>query len=87
LYGLIALATFTGDPLRGAEFMAAFGLGTIPLLWLAQNRFGWIQARVTPKTLARLRMSLALGAALLLSWRLRASFGLPGPTVDSFLCS
>jgi len=32
LYFLITLSGFTGSALRGAEFMLAFGLGTLPLL-------------------------------------------------------
>ena len=36
LYFLLALALLSGSALRGAEFMLAFGLGTVPLLWLAQ---------------------------------------------------
>jgi sulfite exporter TauE/SafE len=86
LYAVLALSAFTGDPLRGAEFMIAFAVGTVPLLWLAQNRFGWVQGKFGPDGLARIRAVLALAAALLLTWRLRATFGLPGPTVDSFLC-
>jgi hypothetical protein len=47
---------------------------------------GWIQERLGVEALARIRVVLALGAALLITWRMRASFGLPGPSVDSFLC-
>lgn len=86
LYAVLALTTFTGDVLRGAEFMVAFGMGTVPLLWLAQNRFGWLQAKFGPQALARVRRGIALVAALLIVWRLRAVFGLPGPSVDSFVC-
>jgi sulfite exporter TauE/SafE len=87
LYAVLALSTFTGTPLRGAEFMFAFGAGTIPFLWLAQNRFGWLQAKFSPESISRVRLFLSLIAAAILTWRLRASFGLPGPTLDSFLCS
>lgn len=86
LYALVALAAFTGEPVRGAEFLFAFAVGTVPLLWFAQNRMGWIQERLGVEALARIRVVLALGAALLITWRMRASFGLPGPSVDSFLC-
>jgi uncharacterized protein len=86
LYAVLALTAFTGGALRGAEFMIAFGLGTVPLLWIAQNRFGWLSAKFGPNVLAQVRLWTALIAAALLTWRLRASFGLPGPTVDSFIC-
>ena len=39
LYFLLALALISGSALRGVEFMLAFGLGTVPLLWLAQTQF------------------------------------------------
>src|ERR1022692_2488914 len=42
LYFLLTLALLSGSALRGAEFMLAFGLGTVPLLWLAQSQSHWI---------------------------------------------
>src|SRR5208283_3967468 len=55
LYVLLALALMSGSALRGTEFMLAFGLGTVPLLWLAQSRFQWLRARLSPLWLGRLR--------------------------------
>ncbi|MDX2187225.1 MAG: sulfite exporter TauE/SafE family protein [Opitutaceae bacterium] len=86
LYFLIALAAFTGSPLRGAEFMLAFGLGTLPLLWFVQANFGWLQVRLSPRGLARLQAGLALATALVLVWRMRADFGLAGPSAGSWGC-
>jgi hypothetical protein len=86
LYFILAAALLAGSALRGAEFMLAFGLGTVPLLWLAQSRFHWLQARLSPRWLGRLRVTLALIAALLIGWRLRATLGFAGPSVDNFIC-
>ena len=86
LYFLIALATLSGSMLRGVEFMLAFGLGTVPLLWLAQSRFQWVRAKLSPLWLARTRMTLALTTAAVVGWRLRATLGFAGPDPASFLC-
>ncbi|MEZ0215710.1 MAG: sulfite exporter TauE/SafE family protein [Rariglobus sp.] len=82
LYFLIAMAAFTGSAVRGAEFMLAFGLGTVPLLWLVQANYGRLKLRLTPVTLARMQAGLALVTALVLTWRLRVG----GPTMDNFIC-
>ena len=86
LYFLLSLALFAGSALRGAETLLAFGLGTVPLLWLAQSQFHWLQARLSPLWLGRLRVTLALATALVIGWRLRATLGLAGPAVDNFIC-
>jgi len=86
LYFLVALALLSGSALAGVEFMLAFGLGTVPLLWLAQSQFHRVQARLPALWLERARTALALAAALLVTWRLRATFGLPGPDPSSFVC-
>jgi sulfite exporter TauE/SafE len=36
LYLLFGASLLTGSGMRGAEFALAFGLGTVPLLWLIQ---------------------------------------------------
>ncbi len=86
LYFLIALALLSGSAVKGIEFMLAFGLGTVPLLWLAQSQVRWISARFSPAWLARARLVLALATALIISWRLRATLGLPGPDPSTFVC-
>lgn len=86
LYFLLSLALLSGSALRGAETLLAFGLGTVPLLWLAQANFHWIRGRLGPQTLARLRGGLALAVAVLLAWRLRGTLGLGGPGAGDFLC-
>jgi len=86
LYFLIALATLSGSALRGLEFMIAFGLGTVPLLWLAQSQFQWVRAQLSPLWLARTRTVLALTAAAVVAWRLRATLGFIGPDPSSLIC-
>jgi sulfite exporter TauE/SafE len=86
LYFLLALALISGSALRGVEFMLAFGLGTVPLLWLAQSQFQWVRARLSPLWLGRVRVGLALVVALVISWRLRGTLGLQGPDPASFIC-
>lgn len=86
LYFMIALALLAGSPLRGIEVMLAFGLGTVPLLWLAQSQFQWVRRRLSPLWLGRMRVTLALATASLIGWRLRATLGFPGPDPLNFVC-
>jgi sulfite exporter TauE/SafE len=86
LYFLVALALLTGSALRGVEFMLAFGLGTVPLLWFAQSQFHWVRQKLSPLWLNRARLALALTTALVLSWRLRGTLGLGGVDPASFVC-
>src|SRR5690606_13833732 len=71
LYFLITLSALSGSALRGAEFMLAFGLGTIPLLWIAQAGFGRLRVRLSPVWLARVQTAVALITALVILWRLQ----------------
>lgn len=80
LYFLIALSALSGSAVRGAEFMLAFGLGTVPLLWIAQAGYGRLRMRLSPVWLTRFQTAVALVAALVIVWRLR------GPGGGDFLC-
>ncbi len=86
LYFLVMLAALSGSALRGIEFMLAFGLGTVPLLWLVQSNYGLVRARLSSLWLARFQSGLALVVAVVITWRLRSSLGFAGPAVDSFCC-
>jgi hypothetical protein len=86
LYFIVALALLAGSALRGAEMMLAFGLGTVPLLWLAQTQFHWVRRRLSPLWLGRMRITLALTTAVVIGWRLRATLGFPGPDPLNFVC-
>jgi sulfite exporter TauE/SafE len=86
LYFLVALSLVSGSALRGVEFMLAFGLGTVPLLWLAQTQFHWVRQKLSPLWLDRTRIALALITAVTIGWRLRATLGFAGPDPGTFLC-
>jgi sulfite exporter TauE/SafE len=86
LYFLVSLALLSGSALRGAETLLAFGLGTVPLLWLAQTNYHWIRAKLGPLWLSRLQTVLALTVAAILVWRLRGTLGFDGPSPDNFVC-
>jgi Uncharacterized conserved protein len=86
LYFILTIAAFSGSALRGAEFMLAFALGTLPLLWLAQSRYGWLRQKLSPRTLTRMQTVLALIAAGVMLWRMRSAFGFNGPSLENFIC-
>jgi len=83
LYLLFGAALLTGSAAKGAEFTLAFGLGTVPLLLLAQSQFHRLRARLTPLSMARLRRGLAFVTALMLAWRLHGTIPLPSRESDS----
>lgn len=86
LYFLLSLALLSGSALKGAETLLAFGLGTVPLLWLAQANYHLIRVRLGPVWLSRIQITLALAVAAVLVWRLRGTLGLGGPGVGDFVC-
>ncbi len=71
LYGALAAAAASGDPLSGAFAMVAFSLGTVPALWavglaghVAGQRWQGVMAGVTP-----VLMVLNAAALSYLAWR------------------
>jgi sulfite exporter TauE/SafE len=70
LYLVFGVSLLSGSPAKGAEFTLAFGLGTVPLLWLAQHQFHKFRARVAPLTMQRLQRGLAIATAIMMAWRL-----------------
>jgi uncharacterized protein len=73
LYLVFGAALLSGSAAKGAEFTLAFGLGTVPLLWLAQHQFHRLRAKLTPPAMNRLRRGLAFATALMLAWRLHGT--------------
>jgi sulfite exporter TauE/SafE len=73
LYLVFGAALLSGSAAKGAEFTIAFGLGTVPLLWLAQHQFHRIHAKMTPLAMNRMRRGLAFATALMLAWRLHGT--------------
>lgn len=86
LYFIVSLALLSGSAVRGVEVMLAFGLGTVPLLWLAQSQFHWVRRQLSPLWLGRTRATLALATAMVIGWRLRATLGFAGPDPLNFVC-
>jgi sulfite exporter TauE/SafE len=73
LYMMFGLAMTNGSAVKGAEFSMAFGLGTLPLLALAQTQMHRLGIKLTPRTLKLVQRGLALVAALVMAWRLRGT--------------
>ncbi|MCF7674021.1 MAG: sulfite exporter TauE/SafE family protein [Akkermansiaceae bacterium] len=73
LYAVFLVALLAGSPAKGAELTITFGLGTVPLLWLAQHQFDRIRMKLAPRTLSRVQRGLALLTALMLAWRLHST--------------
>jgi uncharacterized protein len=71
LYLMFALAMANGSSMKGAEFAMAFGLGTLPLLWLAQSQIHWLGGRLQPVTMRKMQRALAFTAAIVMAYRLR----------------
>lgn len=70
LYLLFAATLLTGSALKGAEFALAFGVGTVPLLWLAQHQLKFLKKKISPMALVRVQRGLAIVAALMIAFRL-----------------
>jgi len=84
LYMIFGLALFSGSALKGIEFSVGFGLGTLPLLWLAQTQFMRMNQRAGMKWLPRIQRTMAFVAALVIAWRLRTTLGIEG--AEDWVC-
>jgi len=73
LYLILGAALVSGSAAKGAEFMASFALGTIPLLWITQGGWFWLRGRFGARGLDHARRGLAILTALILAWRLRGT--------------
>lgn len=72
LYLVLGVALMTGSFVSGAEFLFAFALGTLPLIWLTHTQYARIQTRISPIWMRRIQRSMALILALMIAWRLYA---------------
>jgi len=86
LYLLAALAGLSGSPEKGMEFMVAFGLGTLPLLWVTHLFLSRFRARLQPVWLARIQRGLAIAAAVVIAWRLRGTLGFGAEASGQWVC-
>ena len=84
LYMIFGLALFSGSAIKGAEFAVGFGMGTIPLLWLAQHQFMRLNRRVSGIWMLRIQRAAAFIAALVVAWRLRTTLGIEG--AENWVC-
>lgn len=71
LYLFFGVSLATGSALKGASLALAFGLGTVPLLWIAQTQWMWLQRKLGAITMAKVRRGLTLLMAGFLMWRLQ----------------
>ncbi|MEZ5328597.1 MAG: sulfite exporter TauE/SafE family protein [Verrucomicrobiales bacterium] len=71
LYMMFGVALVSGSAVAGAQFTFAFALGTIPLLWLAQQSVQWLGLRLSPQRMMIGQRTLALITAGVLAWRLK----------------
>ncbi len=86
LYTVFGIVMVMGSPWIGAEFLGAFALGTIPLLFASQlGLLAWRQ-HISPRQMRCLQQGLALAMALLVAWRLRGTLGGIGPNVECPFC-
>jgi sulfite exporter TauE/SafE len=69
LWAACAGAAVAGSAWSGAQVMAGFALGSLPLLLLAQHQSVWLGRRFGPRTLAVLQRGTMLVAAGILVWR------------------
>lgn len=79
LYTLFAACLLTGSSLAGAEFAIAFGIGTVPLLWMSQSGMLFLQKKLGTKALYFTQRVLAVLAALFIAKRLLFD---PSPLLD-----
>jgi sulfite exporter TauE/SafE len=73
LYLIFGTSLLAGSAAKGAEFTLAFGIGTVPLLWLTHQQFHRLSTKLSPLAIGRLRRGLALATALILAWRLHGT--------------
>ncbi|WP_193214597.1 sulfite exporter TauE/SafE family protein [Luteolibacter marinus] len=81
LYAVFIALLAAGSAARGAEVALAFGLGTVPLLWVAQHQFQKLRSKISPRGFARIQRGLALVTAVVLAWRLHATVPFRGGEV------
>ena len=85
LYLVLCATLLAGSFGEGALLMAAFGLGTVPLLFVLQTQFARLP--FSAPTLQRVRQGLALVSAGLLVWRAVAGAGGLGAPMPCPACN
>ena len=75
LYWVLATAALSGSAWQGGAVMGAFGIGTIPLLFLAHTPFSLNSKLFSPVGREWIRRALAAAALVILVFRGTASLG------------
>ncbi len=76
LYLMFAVCAISGSPVRGAALALSFALGTVPLLYFAQQQWGRLQRFALHRPIGRfLHASLMLVTVGLVLWRVHAGSG------------
>jgi sulfite exporter TauE/SafE len=70
---MLGACLVAGSAFQGLQFALAFVLGTVPMLWAAHGSLGMLTRRISPRRMMQLQRGLALGAAVLLAWRLKGT--------------
>lgn len=83
LYTIVLLAALTASPLSGFALLAAFGLGTVPLMGISGGLFG---LATRPQDTRALRYG-AGAALILIGVGAAAAAGLQGDLVTAWLCA
>lgn len=87
LYLILWATTMSGSAIGGAMVMAAFALGTVPLLLLGQTGWSWLAGRAQPQRLSYLRRGLALAALAALCVRGFMDVSVAGVAAGGALCN
>jgi len=83
LYLVFGVALMTGSMVNGAEFLFAFALGTLPLIWLTHTQYARIQTKISPLWMKRIQRGMAIALAAMIAWRLAAGPEMTPPTDGS----
>lgn len=72
LYLVFGAAALSASPMRGLEFALAFGMGTVPLLWLVSHQYQNLARKMmqNPRVLPLMKRTLSFATALIMAWRL-----------------
>jgi len=77
LYIVIAAAALSGSTFAGGVLMAAFALGTTPLILALQSQYMRFGGRLSPRTMELLRRGLAGVCVTMLTYRAVSETGCP----------
>ncbi|MEO5892522.1 MAG: sulfite exporter TauE/SafE family protein [Ferruginibacter sp.] len=83
IYMAVATAIIFADPIKSSFFMAAFGLGTLPMMWSVSFFGNYIGTRLRQKIRAAYPVMMAVMACLLIVRGLGLGIPYLSPAIDS----